>query len=163
MRLEGQTKLARNVFTEVEKVLTQDIVVGNEFITLKEILEVLKLYPNLLWYYSIPSINGLFNLEGRNQLSVPYLNLGIEHPCFNQQNLLFEFHFDINGQGMSFQTNNEFLKTKICELLTNLYTERYYGYRNIKERKMLEPIAFRKEYFSEEMKRELKKLDRDNL
>lgn len=163
MRLEGQTKLALNIYTEVEKVLTQDTMEGNEFITLREVLEVLKIYPNLLWYYSIPNINGLFNLEGRNRLAVPYLNLGIDHPCFNQQNLLFEFHFDINGKGMSFHTNNEFLQTKICDLLISLYKERYYDYKNIKERKILEPIAFRKEYFSEEMKRELKKLNRDNL
>lgn len=156
MRLEGQTKLAYNVFVEVEKLLTQETLKSNELITLGEILEVLKVNPKLLWYYAIPNNNGLFMLQGKNRLQVPYLNLGIEHPCVNQQNLLFEFHFDLTGKGMSFQTNNDFLRTKIYELLTTLSIDRYYDPRNIKERKILEPIVFQNVYFSEEIKRELK-------
>lgn len=157
MRLKGETKLTQNIYEEIKKIFTQNNEMSNDFITIKEILNILKIHPEWLWYYAIPNENGLFILQGKNRLSVPYLNLGIEHPCYNQQNILFEFHFDLNG-GMSLQTNNDYLRTKVYELIIKLYTERFYNRHCIRERKILEPIPFRKEFFSEEIKRELIKL-----
>lgn len=161
MRLEGQTKLANNVFAEVQKVLEQNPEECDNLFTLKEILELLKIHPELLWYYGIPNTTGLFNLQGFNRLSSPYLCLGIDHPVFKQQNLLVEFHFDIKEVGMSFQTNNEFLRVKINELIMKSYEEKNYRdyLRNetINERKVLESITFQKEYFSEEFCRKLSK------
>lgn len=62
---------------------------------------------------------------------------------------------------MSFQTNNEFLRVKINDLIMNLYEERNYRsyLRNetINERKVFESITFQKEYFSEEFIRKLSK------
>lgn len=152
MRLEGQTKFARNVFFEVKKILIENNILNKEIITLKEILEALKLHPEWLWYYPIPNMNGLFHLQGVNRLSVPYLNLGINNHYFSQENLLFEFHFDINGKGTSLQTNNEYLRNAIYRLIEELYTEKFYDRRCRDEMKILGLIAFRREYFPEEIK-----------
>lgn len=48
MRLEGQTKLAYNVFAEIQKALGQNLEKCANLFTLREILEILKIHPKLL-------------------------------------------------------------------------------------------------------------------
>ena len=150
---------AEQMYEKIKSTITTKNKGLDQLITLKEIREILRENNDLLWYYPILNDNGIFYLQGMKTLNGSYLHLETSNSFIPKQVCIY-FDMDIESNGMSINTNSDYLRSNIQRLLRDQYLE-YNPYTN--QHKMpdlsepLNQITFHREQFNQ-MEKELRKI-----
>ena len=115
----GRTKEALKLLKEIQGLITYKDISREDMILLRDILNVLNIYPDTILDYPILDSNKFFTLQKfrLKERDMSYVSLGVNHPILDTY---LEFNIDPNTRGMSIQTNSQYLWRKFNNIINSL-------------------------------------------